>query len=70
MMENKSDFHLLEEMKQEEASRPIYFNVMVVGGSGLGKSNFIDAFLHRKFQEGPVICEPTTEITYHYGQRD
>lgn len=43
--------------------------MLVAGAAGLGKSSFIDAFLHRKFLEGPVIRQPTTEITYHSGKR-
>lgn len=56
-------------MKNQELARPIEFNVLIAGAAGVGKSSFIDVFLHRKFQEGPVIREPTTEIVYNYGKR-
>ena len=42
-----SDLAALYKKREMEAQKPVRFNVMVVGQSGLGKSTFTDAFLDK-----------------------
>eukprot|EP01017_Pseudomicrothorax_dubius_P006486 TRINITY_DN11852_c0_g1_i3.p1 TRINITY_DN11852_c0_g1~~TRINITY_DN11852_c0_g1_i3.p1 ORF type:complete len:541 (+),score=82.85 TRINITY_DN11852_c0_g1_i3:34-1656(+) len=55
--------------KEEEFARPLYFNAIVVGASGLGKSTFIDAFINKRFQRKEVIRPPTSQIHEITGHR-
>eukprot|EP01017_Pseudomicrothorax_dubius_P048018 TRINITY_DN8678_c0_g1_i1.p1 TRINITY_DN8678_c0_g1~~TRINITY_DN8678_c0_g1_i1.p1 ORF type:complete len:429 (-),score=54.31 TRINITY_DN8678_c0_g1_i1:163-1449(-) len=59
---NHSEMIALQQRRQEELAKPIYFNVIVVGESGVGKSTFIDAFLSRHFNRDEAsVIRPTTE---------
>jgi len=70
---NKSDLKnselvALYRKRELEVQRPVRFNVIVVGQSGLGKSTFIDAFLDKKYSTH-VIRPSTQEIVEREGTR-
>jgi len=64
-----SDLKALLLKRERQAHKPVRFNVMVVGESGLGKSTFIDAFLDTKYHSNQQIRPSTKNIVEREGTR-
>ncbi|CAG9332801.1 unnamed protein product [Blepharisma stoltei] len=63
-----SDLKRLEENRKKKIFKPIQFNIIIVGDSGVGKTSFINTFLSMKFNRfvpeelGNNMIRSTTEI--------
>ncbi|KRX06260.1 P-loop containing nucleoside triphosphate hydrolase [Pseudocohnilembus persalinus] len=64
-----SEMNALNNIIEKEKRKPIYFNMMVAGESGVGKSTFVDLFLSKKFKKQETIRPQTQQITENKGQR-
>lgn len=67
--------HELQQMMEDRPSKTIFYNILVAGDSGLGKTSFINTYMYlkfnyfQKFSDCSDIVPTTTEITHTKAKR-